>query len=67
LPTGYTSSCTSKCRSKFCKKSGGIIFIYKTELEFFFKFPKNDYQAKKFIHFHQCTNQSKNIENFQEV
>lgn len=42
LPTGYTSSCTSKCRSKFCKKSGGIIFIYKTELEIFFKFPKND-------------------------
>jgi hypothetical protein len=49
LPTGYTSSCTSKCRSKFCKKSGGIIFIYKTELDFFFKFPKNDseYASKK--------------------
>ncbi|VDI30247.1 Hypothetical predicted protein [Mytilus galloprovincialis] len=49
LPNGY--SCFSKHRSKFKRKSGGIVIIYKSELEKFLTFPKTKSEFVQWIQF----------------
>ncbi|CAG2212887.1 unnamed protein product [Mytilus edulis] len=49
LPNGY--SCFSKHRSKFKRKSGGIVIIYKSELEKFLTFPKTKSEFLQWIQF----------------
>jgi exonuclease III len=49
LPNGYKSF--SKCRQKFCKKSGGITIVFKTEYERYLNFPKTDSEYIQWIKF----------------
>ncbi|CAG2186250.1 unnamed protein product [Mytilus edulis] len=49
LPNGY--SCFSKHRSKFKRKSGGIVIIYKSELEKFLTFLKTNSEFVQWIQF----------------